>query len=157
LSHTVAALNYAVRRRVTQGDRVILSSTIAISLYSRNNCSLLSWKQTTARTLQEKECSSDCFRKFDSRRKSRLSQRRIRRDPGDPWKLLRPWAKAIASLLRNADPTLEIYALDNKNLKNFVLSSTTCSEDTLIYSSGLPLLECRPALASAGPDWKHFF
>jgi len=34
--------------------------------------------------------SLDCFRRFDSRRKSRWSQRRILCDPGDPWNLLRP-------------------------------------------------------------------
>jgi len=35
-------------------------------------------------TLQEEECSSNCFRKFYSRRKSRWWQSRTLRGPGDP-------------------------------------------------------------------------
>jgi len=62
--------------------------------------------------LQEEECSSDCFRKFYSRRKSRRCQRRTLRDPGDPWKLLRPKAKAAAALLWVADPTSGVYSVE---------------------------------------------
>jgi len=84
LSHSAAALNYAVRRRATQGDRVFLSSITATSLNSWNNAQYFRENR-----LQEEQCSLDCFRKFDSRRRSRWSQRLILRYPGGSWKLLR--------------------------------------------------------------------
>ena len=82
--------------------------------YSKSN--VLSWNiwRHNQSRLQEEEWSSDRLRKVDSRRKSRWWQRRTLRDPGGLWKLLQPYAKTAAILLRAAGPGLGICDVDGK-------------------------------------------